>query len=246
MPPVSPSYPRGPYRFTDREYIIISYRTDPQAIRELVPEPLEPAGSTAKFEVIRMPHSTGFGDYTECGVTIPVTFEGQAGSYNAYLFLDDHPPIAGGREIWGFPKKLGHPELKVNHDQVVGTLEYSGVRVATATMGYKHEAVDAVKMRELMLGDNYNLKVIPSASGGVEVLQLVRYRMEDATVKWAYRGPAALDLRPCALAPLYRLPVLEIIDGIHLQVDITLPYGSVAYDYRLHSQECRARGLTGQ
>ena len=29
MPLTSPSYPRGPYRFVDREFFVITYRTDP-------------------------------------------------------------------------------------------------------------------------------------------------------------------------------------------------------------------------
>jgi acetoacetate decarboxylase len=40
MPPTSPAYPIGPYRFCNREYLIITYRTDPKKLRELVPEPL--------------------------------------------------------------------------------------------------------------------------------------------------------------------------------------------------------------
>jgi acetoacetate decarboxylase len=30
MPLTQPAYPRGPYRFVDREYFIITYRTDPE------------------------------------------------------------------------------------------------------------------------------------------------------------------------------------------------------------------------
>ena len=41
MPLTNPSYPRGPYRFVGREYLIITYRTDPDALRTVVPEPLE-------------------------------------------------------------------------------------------------------------------------------------------------------------------------------------------------------------
>ena len=33
MPLTSPAYPPGPYRFIDREYLIISYRTDPAKLR---------------------------------------------------------------------------------------------------------------------------------------------------------------------------------------------------------------------
>ena len=29
MPLTSPAYPPGPYRFVDREFLIITYRTDP-------------------------------------------------------------------------------------------------------------------------------------------------------------------------------------------------------------------------
>ena len=73
-----------------------------------------------KYEFIRMPDSTGFGDYTESGQVIPVSFQGRKGGYTHCMFLDDHPPIAGGRELWGFPKKLAQPMLKVEIDTLVG------------------------------------------------------------------------------------------------------------------------------
>jgi Acetoacetate decarboxylase (ADC) len=41
MPLTSPAYPRRPYRFVDREYLIITYRTDAAKLRAVVPEPLE-------------------------------------------------------------------------------------------------------------------------------------------------------------------------------------------------------------
>ena len=75
MPLTSPSYPRGPYRFLNREYLIITYRTDPDALRAVVPEPLQFNDAIVKYEFIRMPDSTGFGNYTESGQVIPVTFK---------------------------------------------------------------------------------------------------------------------------------------------------------------------------
>ena len=109
MPLTSPAYPIGPYRFCNREYLIITYRTDPKKLRELVPEPLQIEGDVVKFEFIRMPDSTGFGDYTESGQVIPVSFQGCKGGYTHCMFLNDHPPIAGGRELWGFPRSLPNP-----------------------------------------------------------------------------------------------------------------------------------------
>jgi len=41
MPLTQPAYARGPYRFVDREHFIITYRTDSEKLRALVPAPLE-------------------------------------------------------------------------------------------------------------------------------------------------------------------------------------------------------------
>ena len=133
MPLTDPSFPRGPYKFVNREFLIITYRTDPEALRAVVPEPLQIEEPVVKFEFIRMPDSTGFGDYTESGQVIPVVFKGERGGYVHAMYLNDDAPIAGGRELWGFPKKLASPSLGVERDTLLGTLDYGPVRVATAT-----------------------------------------------------------------------------------------------------------------
>jgi hypothetical protein len=51
----------------------------------------------------------GFGDYTESGQVIPVRFGVERGNNSHALYLGGFPPIASGREIWSFPKKLGSP-----------------------------------------------------------------------------------------------------------------------------------------
>ncbi len=91
----------------------------------------------------------GFGDYTESGQVIPARFGVDRGNYTHAMYLDGFPPIASGREIWGFPKKLGSPRLRVCSDTLVGELDYEPARVATATMGYKHQALDTSRATSL-------------------------------------------------------------------------------------------------
>src|SRR5438067_2145566 len=125
MPIASPSYPRGPYRFVNREYFIVTYESDPDAIREALPEPLEPDGSNSVlYEFIRMPDSSGFGDYTETGIVIPCQYQGEHVNFTAQMYLDCEPPISCGREVWGFPKKFANPKLQVVHDTLTGRIEY--------------------------------------------------------------------------------------------------------------------------
>ncbi|HTS94204.1 MAG TPA: acetoacetate decarboxylase, partial [Stellaceae bacterium] len=188
MPLTSPAYPPGPYRFVNREFLIITYRTSPERLRAVVPEPLEPDGDLVKFEFIRMPDSTGFGDYTESGQVIPVSFRGRKGGYSHCMFLNDEPPIAGGRELWGFPKKLANPTLKTEIDTLVGTLDYGPVRVATATMGFKHAGADVAAVAKSLAAPNYLLKIVPHVDGSPRICELVEYYLEDVTVKGAWTG----------------------------------------------------------
>ena len=104
MPLTNPAFPRGPYRFFDREYLIVTYRTDQDALRAVVPEPLEVVEPIVKYEFIRMPDSTGFGDYTESGQVIPVASAAKKASMSIPCILMTTRPIVGGRELWGFPR----------------------------------------------------------------------------------------------------------------------------------------------
>jgi acetoacetate decarboxylase len=239
MPLTSPAFPIGPYRFVNREFLIITYRTDPQKLRELVPEPLQVDEPLVKFEFIRMPDSTGFGDYTESGQVIPVSFEGRKGGYSHCMFLDDHPPIAGGRELWGFPKKLGNPILKAEIDTLVGELHYGQLRIAIGTMGYKHKQADLAAVKASLAAPNYLLKIIPHVDGSPRICELVEYYLTDVELKGAWTGPAQLALMSHALAPLAELPVLEVVSGVHILADLTLGLGKVVHDYLADSRQKR-------
>jgi acetoacetate decarboxylase len=211
--------------------MIISYRTDMDALKAVVPEPLEITDPIVKYEFIRMPDSTGFGDYTESGQVIPVTHKGVHGGYVHSMYLNDDAPIAGGREIWGFPKKLAEPSLRVEKDALVGTLDYGSLRVANASMGYKHKALDLAAVKASLEAPGFLLKIIPHVDGTPRICELVRYFLKDIVVKGAWTGPAGLELFDHALAPVAELPVREVISATHILTDLTLGLGEVVHDY---------------
>lgn len=231
MPLTSPAFPPGPYRFVNREFFIITYRTDPDALAAVVPAPLEVGDPIVKFEFIRMPDSTGFGDYTESGQVIPVSYKGQVGGYVHAMYLDDDSPIAGGRELWGFPKKLACPTLAVEKETLLGTLDFGSVRIATATMGYKHREIAEADVMASLNAPNFLLKIIPHVDATPRICELVRYYMTDITFKGAWTGPAALELFHHALAPVAQLPVREVLGASHIVTDLTLGLGEVVHDY---------------
>jgi acetoacetate decarboxylase len=147
------------------------------------------------------------------------------------MFLNDHPPIAGGRELWGFPKKLAEPRLKVEIDTLVGELHFGRMQIAMGTMGYKHKAADLAAVKASMEAPNFLLKIIPHVDGTPRICEIVEYKLSDINLKGAWTGPAQLSLFSHALAPLAELPVLEVVSAVHIKADLTLDLGKVVFDY---------------
>ncbi|MFF3742482.1 acetoacetate decarboxylase [Streptomyces kronopolitis] len=230
----NPAYPPVNPRFTDREYLNIVYRTDYDALRAVVPEPLEIDEPLVRFEVMRMGDVSGYGPYTESGQAVPVRYEGERGEYLHAMYLDNFPATASGREASAYPKTAGSPALYVDHGALVGVLDHGSVRVATATMGYKHHELDPGEAAAQITVPTYLLKLVPGYDGAPQVAQLVRTRITDVVVKGAWTGPARLQLSAHALAPMADLPVREIVSASHLLTDLTLAPVTPVHDYLAH------------
>ncbi|XRJ15488.1 acetoacetate decarboxylase [Bacillus velezensis] len=230
-PLTAPAYPIPNYKFVNREYLNIIYRTDEKALRAAVPEPLEITEPLVKFEVMRMPDVSGLGAYTEAGQVIPVSFNGEEGDYVHSMYVDNFPAIASGRELTAYPKKLGAPKLYIDSDTLVGTLDYGSLRVAAATMGYKHFEMDKEKAKREICRPNFMVKIATDYNGDLRVCDLVRTQITNIEVKGAWSEPARLQLFEHALAPLADLPVLEVLSASHIITDLTLNAAQPVYKY---------------
>lgn len=227
----APAFPRGPYRFHNREYLNITYRTDLDALRAVVPEPLEIDEPLVRFEIMRMPDTTGLGNYTECGQAIPVRLGAEQGEYLHAMYVDSHPAIASGREVSAYPKKLGAPKLFVDSDTLVGTLDYGQLRVAVATMGYKHQPMTPEDARAEIGVPTFMLKMMPGYDRKLRICELVRTQITSIEVLGAWRGPARLQLFEHVLAPMADLPVRGIVSATHFIANLSLAPAKVVHDY---------------
>lgn len=230
-PLTNPGYAPTVARFTDREYLNIVYRTDPEALRAVVPEPLEIDDPLVRFEIMKMGDVTSFGPYVEAGQAIPVRLGGERGEYLHAMYLDNFPATAAGREISAYPKVMAQPALHTDHAALVGTLDYGSLRVANATMGYKHHALDLDEAKAQITVPTFMLKIVPGYEAAPRVCELVRTEITDIVVKEAHTGPARLQLFEHVLAPLADLPVREVVSASHILTDLTLSGVTPVYDY---------------
>ena len=230
-PLTAPAFPAVQPRFYDREYLNIVYRTDIDALRAVVPAPLEIDEPLVRFEVMKMNDVTGYGPYTEAGQAIQVVFDGERGEYLHAMYLDSFAATASGREVSAYPKVMGSPRLYADNGALVGTLDYGTLRVATATMGYKQFELDRREAEAEITVPTFMLKTIPDYDGSLRVQELVRTEITDVVVKQAYTGPARLQLFQHVLAPLADLPVLEVVSASHIITDLTLAPAKPVHNY---------------
>ncbi len=154
------------------------------------------------------------------------------GGYSIGQYLDSDVGVAHGREVHGQPKKLAAPKLETRGDLVVGEVERNGITILTATLPYKQRRADPAELRRHFdFTENINYKVIPHIDGTPAIRQLTARRLSDVTVHECWTGPCTVELRPNAQAPVWRLPVVEPLDGFFWRADFTLVAGRILHDY---------------
>ena len=230
----SPLYPHFPMEMRNTEILTVFYRTDREAAQRLIPAPLQLDSDIVMVHIYHMNDSDMFGDYYESAVQLAVSLPGTdvTGAYSPYLYLGSTGAVSVGREIYGQPKKDGDPRLETRGDLFVGTVTRNGIDVITATLPYKVRRADLPELLQFAdFRTNINLKVITGVDGKIAIRQLTARRFQDVRVHECWSGPATMELRPNAQAPVYKLPVREVLAGFYWRTDFVLPWGTVLHDY---------------
>ena len=230
----APLVPEFPFTFRNVEVMTLAYRTRLDAVRALLPPPLEPTNDWVLIHIYNMNDVEWLGSYQECNVMIGARLGEKASrGYSPYIFLNSYVGLAHGREVHGQPKKFGDPRLETRKDLLVGTLNRNGIDVITGTMAYKQQrgTLDELKKTTYDFSVNLNYKVIPHIDGRPAIRQLTSRKLADVKVQECWAGPCTVELRANAQAPVYKLPVLETGTGYHWYADFTLVKGEVLHDY---------------
>jgi acetoacetate decarboxylase len=234
-----PFYGEPPYHFEGSEYYTISFKTNPEVIRSLVPEPLVPLSNDVMqviFAIQKISEPVKL-EYNEAFLLIPVSFNEIYGGYIPVLYLDKVETIIGGREIWGF-NKVGAEVIFSGDDQQVSvkvTQLDTLLMKASFILGKPFSPPE-----QSQSGGIINLKYIPAIAKNAppEVYQLTitpsKEGMADARESkntLVRSGEAKLEFYSSYYNPYKYIPVLEIIDASYSVISYSLTHGEVIYDY---------------
>lgn len=111
MPLGASLYPPPPYEFRDAEQVSICFEADASAVSALIPKGLriDATAEGAAYCEVRVCnyHWSAFGPFHETYVIVRVRDDNDDPYYFLPLiFTDNEAPLAAGRELWGYPKKL--------------------------------------------------------------------------------------------------------------------------------------------
>ena len=140
--------PTGPYKFYNREFVVITYRTDPERLREVVPGaaragrrhgeltsssacPIRPASATIPRPA-RSSRSASRARTARSGRRL------RARHVSRRQFADRRRP----RDLGLSQEARERPGSAHESETLVCTLHYGSVLCVTATMGYKHRELD--------------------------------------------------------------------------------------------------------
>jgi len=230
MPELSGLYGKPPFEYREAKQLSVEFQTDPRVLRELVPPPLIPNEDSKVFVSSAEFLCSGFGRYLEAHVFTHATFQGRLVNFSIYLILDSDVAIAAGREIWGFPKKLGRLTLDMKDDVVSTTVERGGRTVIDA----------AVHLAELGTEEDLGgtpeyitRRLIPSVSLSAppDIDQLTSTTLTNIVTHDVYKGAATLAFGSSPADRLEVIPIKEVTGGFYLENQFTLNDGEVVHDY---------------
>jgi acetoacetate decarboxylase len=115
---------RETYDFYNAEVLSVFYETKQEIIERLLPPPLKPATYPIAFVFVANYPETNFGiSYLESALFLRASFEGEEGNYCLSMPVTSDMALIGGREMFGFPKKIGLIDIKRQGQEVHGWTE---------------------------------------------------------------------------------------------------------------------------
>jgi len=111
----------GGWLYTDAHYLVADMDVDARAAARWVPWPLRLARpATASIFTAWFPSTTFGSVYREAGLFLHVEHLGRRAIFCPWMIVDDDVALIVGRELLGYPKKLGDIDFVVDGDRVSG------------------------------------------------------------------------------------------------------------------------------
>jgi len=225
----------GLYEFYDAEMLVVMWDTKPDIVKRLLPPPLKPTRRPLATAFIAHYPKTNFGPfYYEGALFLRAEFEGIEGNYCLAMPVTRDLAMAGGREEFGYPKKIADIQFKHDVNSVGGHVERHGIRffeVRTKLTGKTNtEEFQSLVLNETteegVVAYNFKHPFAPDDSGFDYKPRLVRERtiLRPNVAEW---GEAEVFLAHSEHDPWAEVEVVRVLGAVYTVGNNTMLRGDV-------------------
>ena len=225
--------------FYDAQMLAVYWETKPEIIAKLLPPPLKPIAHPIAYAFVAYYPSTNFDvTYRESALFISAEFNGEAGGYCLAMPVTSDMAMAGGREIFGFPKKMADVSYKKDGDAIEGWTERRGIRFmeihAKLTGKFNDPAMQKILTANPMAEDgsskrtSYNFKHFPAPEGGGfdYAPRLVKQETVFRPKEMKF-GEAEIIFKPSDYDPWAEVEVVKMLGAVYTRGDNSMLGGKV-------------------
>jgi len=214
---------RETYDFYDAEMLTLAWETKPQIAKRLLPPPLSPADQPIVVAFLANYPRTNFSaPYLEGALLLKATFDGTDGYYCLAMPVTDDLGMAGGREQFGYPKKIAKILFKHRGNTVEGGVERHGIaffRISASLSGkpdnteFKQLFSDMTDEMGVMV---YNFKyfMAPDGSSFDYNPRLISERVVFRPNNIEF-GRAEVSLTPSDYDPWSELEIVKMLGAVY-------------------------------
>ncbi|OGL45518.1 MAG: hypothetical protein A2161_16770, partial [Candidatus Schekmanbacteria bacterium RBG_13_48_7] len=206
------------------EIINIIFETSMEAVKKILPPPLEPPDEPVASFFVATYGRTSFGalPYREAGLFVRASYKGKIGNYCPFMLVTDDIALIQGREICGFPKKMGEINITREGEKVVAFVRRKNKDLAKlhaslnrAVRPGSHQPVFGEKVflfkyfwNPEMTGFDYNPKLIEIAI--------------DEELTALEEGEGLLSFGESKYDPIHEIPPLRILGSTYSRGNVYL------------------------
>jgi acetoacetate decarboxylase len=225
--------------FFDAEILMVFWETKPEIIARLLPPPLKPAKDPVAMAFVANYPRTNFDiSYKESALFIRASHNGEEGNYCLAMPVTNDIAMAGGREVYGYPKKMAAIHFAREGDSFEGWTERHGIHfmeVFSKLTGKFNDEGFQKKLLEttmgtdgLISGISYNFKHFPAPEGAAFDYSPRLVRQETIfKPKEILLGEAEIIFMASDYDPWIEVEVVKMLGSLYTKGDNSMLGGKV-------------------
>ncbi len=223
LPEYAPLYKQLPYHYKGYQKVSVYCRGKTEAISKFLPKEFEPVSDVFEVFVLKNHIIEGLDPYSEGGLIIPCKYKDKVGACMSFEYVDTDDALCAGREIWGYPKKLGEIAFEESGQTIRGTVRRKGKTIIDI-----HFNESTVNFKTPVMFPRLQVKRMPHPEKyGTDINWIIQNEFENAIIHKKVFGEATLTWEQSLDDPLYELGPIEVIGAVYVKGDFTLSYGKV-------------------